>query len=289
MWLGHNIKTSYGILTVIDRAVETGANCFQIFLSSPHSFKSNVLSDTLLKQFRDRVEEHNMKFVVHASFMLNFCHPPKSYIHKGATELLIKDVNQCAVIGSIGAIVHMGNNVKKLGISEEEAIQNYVLGIQNVLANTDPKGNIILETGAGCGTEVCTSIPNLGKLLKRFTKKERDRLSVCIDTCHIFAAGYNIGDPDYVPIFENLIEMHIGWNNVSCIHLNSSKDKLRSRKDHHEAIGFGYINLDGLRKFIDVCVKREKPMILETPYIGEYDHIKQMEVIKSWYASDEIH
>ena len=114
-----------------------------------------------------------MKLVVHASYMLNFCNPPDSFIHKHAIKSLKNDLEDSIIIGAIGVIVHMGKNVKKLNITNQEAQDNFVIGIKNVLENSPKESIIIFETGAGQGSEICTSIVDLGKLYRCFCEKEK--------------------------------------------------------------------------------------------------------------------
>lgn len=153
-------------------------------------------------------------------------------------------------------------------------------GIKAALSKTT-KSIIIFETGAGQGKEICTSLFDLGDLRNRFTESEKSRIKFCIDTCHIFAAGYDIGDEHYVEMLDELIETCLGWNNVIAIHLNDSKCKLNSRKDRHADIGSGMIKLKGFKKFIKICAKRNIPMCLETP-CDTIDHIKQINLVKQY-------
>jgi deoxyribonuclease-4 len=211
--------------------------------------------------------------------MLNFCNPEDSQKHKSAIKILTNDLMDSIIIGAIGVVVHMG---KKLDMDENVAIDNYVKGIKTVLNQTPKESIIILETGAGQGTEICTSIFNLGKLYRRFTKGEQQRIKFCIDTCHIFAAGYNIGHINYVNLFCNLIKTHLSWDNIACIHLNDSECILDSRKDRHANIGNGCIKLKGLKKFTQICGNKGIPIVLETPCSGD-DKNNEIKLIKSWF------
>ena len=175
----------------------------------------------------------------------------------------------------------MGKNVKNLNLTEDEAISNYVKGIKTALKKSDKNSTIILETGAGVGTEVCTSIFGLSKLYNNFSENEKKRLKFCIDTCHIFAYGYHIGDLDFVDVFCNLIDEFLKWENVACIHLNDSKDKVNSKLDNHADIGKGNIKVDGLKKFVQICAKYNVPIVLETP-CESLSKKEQVTLIKSW-------
>lgn len=280
-FIGHHLNISHGFLSVIDYAKTLDANFFQIFLSNPQQYGGARKTSEELHIFRDKLNECNMKVVIHANYMLNFCNQPDSYIHKKALIELKNNLNDSIKLGAIGVVVHMG---KKLNLDKDQAINNYINGIKNVLKDTKDS-IIIFETGAGVGSEVCTNIFELGKLYKRFTKKERNRIKFCIDTCHIFAAGYNIGDPDFVDVYSDLIDLILGWDNIACIHLNDSKCQVNTKKDNHADLGKGFVETKGLKKFVQICVNRNVPIVLETPCdtVSKKDQIK---MVRDW-ATDE--
>ena len=280
-YIGHNLNISNGFLTTVDYALTLGANFIQIFLSSPQKYGGNRKSDNDLNQLNQKLLDNNMKMVIHGSYKLNFCNPKESYIHQAAIKDLINDLNDSVKIGAIGVVIHMGKNVKNLNLTEEEAIANYVDGIKSVLLKADKKSTIILETGAGVGTEVCTSIFNLSKLYNMFTETEKTRLRFCIDTCHIFAYGYHVGDIDFIDIFCDLIDKYLKWNNIACIHLNDSKDKLNAKLDNHADLGKGNINIEGLKKFAKICANNNVPIVLETP-CDILSKKEQVTLVKSW-------
>ncbi|QKF94193.1 Ap endonuclease 2 [Fadolivirus algeromassiliense] len=282
-FIGHHLNISHGFLSTIDYAKTLDANFFQIFLSNPQKYGGKRKDPNELYALNKKLKKENMKMVIHASYKLNFCNPTNSYIHKAALTDLKHDLNDCEKTGAIGVVVHMG---KRLELDKEEAINNYVKGIRSALRDTK-SANIILETGAGVGTEVCTNIFELGKLFRRFTKLERERIKFCIDTCHIFAAGYNIGDVDFVDIYCDLIDVNLGWDNVVCIHLNDSKCNMNTKKDNHADLGEGYIKTDGLKKFVKICVGKNIPIVLETPceQLPKKDQIK---MVRNWLLEEVI-
>jgi deoxyribonuclease-4 len=280
-YFGKHLSTKYGLVSSAEFAKRIGINFYQIFLTTLQQYYGKRHSNEELIKLRDKLQRYDIKIVIHASYMLNFCNPINSKIYKSAKQQLILDLNDSVTIGAIGCVVHMGKNCKKLGLTDEQAITNYVTGIKEVLNNTDPNSTIIFETGAGVGTEICTSIYDLRKLYNRFTKEEQSRIKFCIDTCHVFSAGYDIGCIQYVDFFDYYIDSLLGWDNVVCIHFNDSKCSFDCHKDRHADIGTGYINKDGLMEFLNICYKRCIPTVLETPC----DKIKganQIKLIKEW-------
>jgi len=276
-YIGHHINTFHGFVSTVNFAKSIGANFFQIFLSSPKSYTVTNHTDKEMQELANELTKNKMKIVVHGNYMLNFCNSVESDIHKKAITHLKHDLNESVKIGAIGVVIHMG---KKLKLSEEEAFNNYVSGVKSVLAQTT-HSTIIFETGAGVGTEICTSLPDLKKLYDSFTKEEQDRIMFCIDTCHIFSSGYDIGDVDYVDTFDKLIKETLTWEKISCIHLNDSKHKCDCKKDCHADITKGNINTEGLKKFTKLCAANKVAIVLETP-CENLTKKEQITLVKEW-------
>lgn len=280
--IGHNLNICHGLASSADYAEKIGATFYQIFLGSPMTYAANCHSDNEYKKLKKNLQTKNLKTVVHANYMLNFCNPPLSYKHTAAVKLLINDLKDSVKFNAVGVIIHMG---KKLTMPADQAVQNYVKGVKTVLKNSPPESTVILETGAGVGTEVCTSIVDLGQLRKKFTKEERKRIKFCIDTCHVYSAGYNLGCPKYVTeVFDDLVSLHLGWKNVVCVHLNDSKTCLESKKDRHADITKGYIGEEGLKSFVQLCCSKKNPVpiVLETPCEDMFTREQQISLVRSW-------
>ncbi len=262
-----------------------GGNCGQFFTRSPQTFKTVPFEEDDWSLIKTDFTESKVKMVIHGSFLINFCKNPTSldYAHK----LILEDMKIASYLDCIGVIIHMGKNTDKL--SYEEAFQNYVENIKKILhitRNITGKPKLILETGAGQGTEVATDLSELGRLRKSLTEEEQERVGFCIDTCHIFTAGYDLRNEEFVKTLENYIEMSLGWENVLVIHLNDSLSKLNQKVDRHADISYGnitktYKDTQGFIKFIKMCNDKNIPLILETP--GDCaDYAKQISLVKGW-------
>ena len=273
LYFGHHILTKYGFTTTADYAHKTGANIFQMFIRSPHSYKASRRAKKDLIKVRNSARKYGIKILVHGNYMMNFCNPEDSFIHKRSTVILKEDLEDALTLEALGVVVHMGHNVKKLKLAQEEAEKNFIKGLETALKNSSDKSTIILETGAGQGDEVFTKLNELGNLRRRIDKKYHHRIKFCIDTCHIFAAGYDVSSPKYVRMLDDTIENFLGWDNVAVIHFNDSKEPLNCHKDRHQDVGKGYIGLDGLTEFGKICYKHNIPMVLETPS-DEYDGVR---------------
>lgn len=260
-------------------------NCGQFFTRSPQTFKTVPFSEDDWEINKIDLIESKVQMVIHGSFLINFCKNPKSLDY--AYKLILEDMKISSYLNCIGVIIHMGKNTEK--INYEDAFQNYVQNIKKILHVTrhiksSPK--LILETGAGQGTEVATDLSELGRLRKSLTEEEQKRVGFCIDTCHIYTAGYDLRNETFVDSLENYIEMSLGWDNVLVIHLNDSLSKLNQKVDRHADISYGHItktynDIRGFSKFIKMCESRQIPLILETP--GDcVDYSKQISLVKGW-------
>ena len=276
--IGAHIHSDCDLEFSADYSKQIGSNFFQIFLANPQKYNSPRFTGIKLLQLRKKLIEYDIMVVIHANFMLNFCNECESYKHKAAVKLLEQDLRDSVKLGAIGVVIHMG---KKLKMDEDVAIANYVKGVQTALSNTPEDSIVIFETGAGVGSEVCTDIIDLGLLYRKFTKQERKRIKFCIDTCHIYSAGYDIGNLSYVDVFCGLVDVHLSWNKVACIHLNDSKCPLNSCKDRHADINCGFIEKYGLKKFVKICYDKNIPMVLETP-CDTIKKTEQITMIKNW-------
>ena len=283
--IGHNIGTTYGYITTADRAVETGADVFQIFYRPSRSYKPYHRPEADTLELAKRIKQYEKPMVIHSSYIINICQPSDDYRHYDGVAIIVDDLNVSAQLGAIGVIIHMGNDPDEIGSDVCKA--NYITGIKSSLAKSDPQSTLILETGTGCGKEVSTSLEELGAIRNGLSDTEKSRVKFCLDTCHLFAAGYAIDDPLYLKLFEIEVDRHLGWNNVVVVHLNDSKNVLNSHKDNHQDIGKGEMNFLGFMGFIDICARRKIPMILETPcnfYNNiQFTHMMQMKLIRDYH------
>ena len=280
--LGYTTSLSKSMAEIIKL---DGGNCGQFFTRSPQTFKTVEFNEDDWSEIKKSNELNRVNFVIHGSFLINFCKNPSTLDY--AYKLLIEDMKICSYLNCIGVIIHMGKNTDK--ITYEEAFSNYVSNIKNILHKTKHIKNspkLILETGAGQGTEVATDITELGKLRKSLTEEEKKRVGFCIDTCHVFTAGYDLSNEIFVKSLENYIEMSLGWSNVLVIHLNDSKSKINKKVDRHADLSYGeitktYEKTKSFISFIRLCKDKKIPLILETP--GDCcSYSNQISLVKGW-------
>jgi deoxyribonuclease IV len=274
--IGYNISTEINNKS-LRNALNDGANIVQIFTDNPCCFNYNSVKTKKICDIIDVVKKNNnLKYVIHGSFLINLCRNYDDKITKNSIYLLKKDLEISNKINALGVVIHMGKNTGKL--KYEDAFNMYIKNLNNILSIT--KGNIILETGAGCGSEVATKLNELGMIRNKCIDK--DRIKFCIDTCHIYSAGYDLCDNNVCISLENYIDNTLGWENVVLAHINDSKECFNSKKDRHADIVDGIMsqnNLNSFMNFINYFKKRNIPMILETPsdiidYKTQIDFIK---------------
>lgn len=265
--IGRHINISKGFLTAPEYAKSLGCGIFQVFLGNPQQIISKERNKDELIKFGEELEKYKMRMVVHSSYTINLAHPIGSNMYKTSVRSLIQDLNASALIGHrcLGVIIHMGKNIETNHITDDEAIDNYVAGLKEALEKTPKETTIILETGASQGTEVGSTIEGLAQIYWLLSDKEQHRIKFCIDTCHIWATGYDISNEDSVDKFFHIFDENIGVNKIACIHFNDSKTDRCSYVDRHDDLGYGHIGVPGLKAVARFAHKHHIPMIMETP------------------------
>lgn len=206
--------------------------------------------------------------VVHASYSINLANTWNEY--SWWIDLLISEIIYANEIDASYVVVHLG---KQLKLSKEEAFNNMFTSLLHIHNETNKKANnikILLETSSGQGTETCFKIEELSQFYKKISshrnEKFRNRFGLCLDTCHIFAAGYDITTTNKIKLFLQEFDKLIGIKHIKLIHLNDSKQKLGSMIDRHANIGLGHIGKKPLACITKFFIKHDIPIILETPY-----------------------
>ena len=259
---------------------DAGGNLIQIYLTMPGTTKTVERNKKDLSDFKIYLKENNMKVVVHSSYLHNIARDWDEYSFWIMNLKL--EIKYAHEIGAIGLVLHIG---KQLDLSLEEAYNNmYTMLIYIHNQTLEYKDIIImLETPTGQGSQLCYKIEDLAyfykKLSKNINKEVRNRFKICIDTCHIFASGYDIRNKHLIKSYLEAFEELIGIKYVKLIHLNDSKVNIGEQKDRHNNIGKGYIGLKGLQYFFEYFKKLGIPVVLETPDFGYRTEIKLLKKI----------
>lgn len=244
-----------------------GCDIFQIFLSIPQKVLSKAKQKEVLVKMGNILEKLNMKMVVHGSYTINLCHNKNTPRYNSSLKSLVQDLNSSSNIGKncLGVIIHMGKNIPDNKLTDAQALNNYVNGLKDALSQTPNNTIIILETGASQGSEIASELDGLAEIYWKLTEMERKRIMFCIDTCHIWATGYDISNRIGVKRFFKEFDDKIGIEKITCIHFNDSKTGLKSCVDRHADLGYGFIKEIGLREIAQFAKKKGIPIIMETP------------------------
>ncbi|AYV80944.1 MAG: apurinic endonuclease [Harvfovirus sp.] len=237
-----------------------GGNLIQIFVNSLRTSYSEYLE---LKKF---LEDNQMKCVVHASYTINLSRDWDQY--SGWIQQFIMEISLAHQVGAIAIVVHMG---KQMELELAEAYNNMYTALLYVHDQTIKYSSlkILLETPTGQGSEICYKIEDMAYFFKKFSRNKNpnisNRFGLCVDTCHVFAAGYNLVTKAAIYAYLEAFEELIGLRHLYLIHLNDSKQEVGSNVDRHENIGKGKIGKLGLTEIVKYFKNLKIPIILETP------------------------
>lgn len=254
------------LLGSVKEALSYKANTFMFYTGAPQNTNRSVIEDSLTMEAYKLMKENNItleKVIVHAPYIVNLANFNNFDF---SVSFLINEVERCSTLGIKYLVLHPGSAVN---CSREEAINNISKGL-NLILDNDYNVTILLETMAGKGNEMGKTFEELKAIIDKV--KYQDKIGVCIDTCHLNDAGYDMSNFDEV--LDNFDKV-IGINKIGCIHVNDSKNEISSHKDRHENIGFGTIGFDNLIKIIYNDRLEEIPRILETPYVTKDDNSKE--------------
>lgn len=265
--VGIHINSELDELIKKTKIVKTnGGNIVQLF-TNKNSNKATKLYD----DFSLYLQSANMKCVVHSSYTINIAQ--NWDFHSWWLKQLIIEIKMANHIGAVGIVVHLG---KQLNIPKEVAINNTYTSLEYVLSKTKELNvPIFLETSSGQGSEMFSNIEELGIFFKKI-KKITNNIGICIDTCHIFSAGYDIRGKSNITKFLKQFDLSIGLENVKLIHLNDSKKELGSKIDRHASYDNGTIGITSIKIFANFFKKLEVPIILETPIDNIIDDLKSI-------------
>ncbi|MFD1038500.1 deoxyribonuclease IV [Virgibacillus byunsanensis] len=245
-----------------EEATSYGANTFMIYTGAPQNTRRKPIEELNIDAGTQHMNEHGIAdIVVHAPYIINIGNTVKPETFDLGINFLRSEIDRTAALGARQIVLHPGAHV---GAGPEKGIERIIEGLNEVLEK-DKDVQIALETMAGKGSEVGRTFDELAKIMDGVTHNEK--LSVCLDTCHIHDAGYNVVN-DFDGVL-NEFDKTIGIDRLKVIHVNDSKNEQGAHKDRHENIGFGHIGFEALHHVIHHPQLTELPKILETPYVGE--------------------
>lgn len=261
MKIGGFVSAAGGLSNAIDRAELNQFDVAMFFIGSPQSWRLPTLADQEVSKYQDRRKKSSISSTyAHALYLANLATADDSIRLKSIDALAITMQNGNK-IGLDGVIFHLGSH---RNTSTEQGLDRVVDGMKVILSQTDGPTQLIMENSVQQGDKVGTQIAELGYVLKQVSDP---RVSVCFDTCHGFAMGYDYQSQTSLTKLIHDINQEIGLDKIKCFHTNDSQGELGSQIDRHANIGEGYIGLDGFRRFLNTKEFADKDFILETPGI----------------------
>lgn len=244
-------------------ALSWGEDAFMFYTGAPQNTRRRPLEELRIPEGRSLLKEAGLderKVLVHAPYLINLGNLGNVETRKFSLEALKGEMRRTKGFGLSLLVLHPGAS---LSFPREEAMKAVSEALGEALSEVNGV-EILLETMAGKGTELGRTFEEIGTMIEGCSRKER--LGVCLDTCHVHDAGYSLDDPDaLLAEFDRVV----GLSRLKGIHLNDSKNLRGARKDRHENIGMGEIGFTRLLRFASHPLLREVPKILETPYVGE--------------------
>lgn len=276
--LGSHLSIAGGLPLVFDRAERVGCRVLQIFVKNNNRWKGRVLTDEEASAFRERWKAAKVRDIVaHSCYLINLAATDKA-IWQRSIEALVDELTRCERLGLSFLVLHPGAH---RGAGEGPAIRQIARALDRVHDRVgECRVRIALETTAGQGTSIGHRFEHLRDVIGACRRSER--VFVCLDTCHVFAAGYDIRDQESYRKTMDEFDSVVGLNRLRIFHLNDSKKDLGSRVDRHEHIGKGHIGKDGFRWLLNDSRLAGLPKVLETPKGKEMkEDIRNLRLLRS--------
>ena len=295
--LGFHVSISGGISNSIDNALKIGCSTFQIFSRNPRGWAAKPLQNEDVENFRKKLSKSKIdrdSVFIHMPYLPNLS-SSDSILHKKSTDTLVDELIRSSILGIHYLILHLGSHGGKgkgNGINQLMKACNFAFDNYHKLSSsaTEKKKNnnnrdkdsvtIILENSAGEKNSIASKFDELALIFDKLkSSTDRGSFGICLDTCHVFAAGYDLRTDDVVDDTLDKFNSEVGLKNLKVIHLNDSKDKLNSNRDRHEHIGLGKIGKKGLRALLKHKAVSRLPIIMETPIDGRRKDADNMRVV----------
>jgi len=278
--VGCHISIAGRIDNSVVRAGELGCSTMQIFSKNASTWREKILKKDEVENFRENLKKSNINPVfIHTSYLINLASPSDELYFKSINAFLEEMKRADILLAEPYLITHPGAHT---GAGEEYGIQRIIRALNIILeksADLGLKTMILLEDTAGSGTHLGYAFYQLKRMMEG--TKDRKRIGVCFDTCHAFAAGYDLSHQEGIEQTLEEIDKYLGLERLKAVHLNDSKFPLDSRKDRHMHIGKGYIGLESFKVLVNHKYLKDLPFVLETPKHDEKDDLNNINLVKS--------
>lgn len=276
--IGAHVSTAGGTYKAFERGLEIGCDSVQIFVKSPNQWRAKALEAADVQRFHEAHAANPWPVTAHAAYLINLA-SNKEGVSEKSQGALVDELARCEQLGVSGLVFHPGAH---LGEGVDAGIEQVARNIDAVLAELpDTAARLLLENTAGQGTTLGVAFEELAKMIALLDQP--GRVAVCFDTCHAFAAGYDLRTEAGYEATLDAFASTVGLERLACLHLNDSKHPLASRKDRHENIGAGEIGEECFARIVNDPRLAEVPKILETP-LGddEQGHARDIAKLRSY-------
>ena len=264
MLLGCHLSIGKGFTGAIEAAEDLGINTLQIFSHNASSWRMKPISEQAAAAFQARYTDSSVEYIIiHTMYLLNLASPDEALFERSIAALE-EEIRRAGLLGIDRVVTHLGAH-KETGT--EAGIARIITALDRVLSSDSvrryPHVHVLLEDTAGAGTTMGTTFSELGAIIGSLL--DASRVGICLDTCHAFAAGYELRTCEGLAETLKTLDREVGLGRLKVIHLNDSKYPLGSRHDRHAHIGHGEIGMEGFSLIVNHRELRDLPFILETP------------------------
>lgn len=277
-YIGAHVGIQGGIWKAVEACTEMGGSSFALFLGSQRSWKRPALDHAAAAKFQELCSQlgfDSAHILPHGSYLMN-CGSPKEDVFEKSQALLVDELSRCTLLGLSLYNFHPGSS---LGTITTEQCVDKIASAINYAHQQTPSVVTVLENMSGQGSTVGGKFCELKSIIDRV--RDQTRVGICLDTCHAFAAGYNLAAEGGVKAMLDEFDQDVGLPYLKAIHLNDSKGKLGCNLDRHEDIGKGHIGISAFRDIVNEPRLDNIPLILETPGRPGFEYAEQIELLYS--------
>lgn len=276
MKVGFHVSIAGSIDKAVDNATALNCTAFQIFTRNPRGWAVKNLVKEDVENFRkklaaSKIDQHAV--CAHMPYLPNLSSSNKD-LYKKSLDTLVNEVKRCGVLGVPYLVIHLGSH---LGAGVEVGIKNLVNACNTAAEKVKNDVTILLENMAGTKNSVGSTFEELKQILDQLESKKR--FGVCLDTCHAFAAGYDLRNKEAVDDTVAAFDKNIGMKELHVVHLNDSKGDINCNLDRHEHIGMGYIGDKGFKAILTNSEIKKRMLILETPIDSRRDDVVNLKKV----------
>jgi len=276
MKIGFHVSIEGSVDKAVDRALKLGCNTFQIFTKNPRQWMPRTLTSEETMAFTEKVQINDVKPVFgHMAYLPNLA-SSKDAVYSRSVTMLILELKRCRQLKIPYLVIHLGSH---LGAGVEFGFTRIINAIDRAFEVVDGSVTLLLENSAGSGNSMGSSFEELEHIMSRLFDSKR--VGICFDTCHAFAAGYDLRSQKSVEATLKAFDTIIGFGKLKLVHLNDSKGDLNSHIDRHEHIGEGRIGDEGIRNVLESRLG-QFPLILETPRdekTGDIENLRKVHLL----------